>query len=199
LVSDAAVAEKLEAERRLVEEAKQGNLDAMRPIFEKYADPLYASVILPRLGDAATGEDVLRDTFITAIEKIQKFRWTGKSIYPWLRQIAVNKVYDVHRRSKRSLKLAETVAREVPRETQPEQRADALLIAAQEHALNRERIDQTLDAIPERYRLAIELRLIEELPREECARRMDVTTGTFDVVLYRAVRSFRKHYGQRES
>jgi RNA polymerase sigma factor (sigma-70 family) len=199
LVSDAAFAEKLEEERRLVEEAKQGNLDAMRPIFEKYADPLYASVILPRLGDAATGEDVLRDTFITAIEKIQKFRWTGKSIYPWLRQIAVNKVYDVHRRSKRSLKLAETVARELPRETAPDQRADALLIAAQEHAQNRERIDQTLEAIPERYRIAIELRLIEELPRDECARRMDVSTGTFDVVLYRAVRSFRKHYGERES
>ena len=39
----------LEQEHRLVEEAQQGNLDAMRPILERYAAPLYGTVILPRL------------------------------------------------------------------------------------------------------------------------------------------------------
>ena len=34
-------AEELEEERRLVAQAQGGNLDAMRPIFEKYAQPLY--------------------------------------------------------------------------------------------------------------------------------------------------------------
>ena len=100
--SDTALAQSLEDERRLVQEAQRGNLDAMRPIFEKYAAPLYSSVILPRLGDPTTGEDVLRDTFHTAIEKLDTFRWTGRSIYAWLRQIAINKVYDVHRRSRRA-------------------------------------------------------------------------------------------------
>jgi RNA polymerase sigma factor (sigma-70 family) len=194
-VSEAAVAEKLEEERRLVAEAQAGNLDAMRPILEAYAGPLYSTVILPRLGDAATAEDVLRDTFTTAIEKIEQFRWTGKSIYVWLRQIAVNKVYDVHRRSKRSVLLADAMARELPQTTQPESSADAMLMAAEEQVRNRERIGETMEALSERYRLAIQLRLIEELPREECARRMNVTTGTFDVVLFRAVRAFRKHFG----
>ncbi len=195
-MSEAAVAEKLEEERRLVAEAQAGNLDAMRPILESYAAPLYSTVILPRLGDAATAEDVLRDTFTTAIEKIEQFRWTGKSIYVWLRQIAVNKVYDVHRRSKRSVQLADAMARELPHATMPDAAADALLIAAEEQELNRDRIGRALHALSDRYRLAIELRLIEELPRDECARRMDVTTGTFDVVLFRAVRAFRRHFGQ---
>ena len=196
-MSEAAVAEKLEEERRLVAEAQSGNLDAMRPILESYAAPLYSTVILPRLGDAATAEDVLRDTFTTAIEKIEQFRWTGKSIYVWLRQIAVNKVYDVHRRSKRSVVLADAMARELPHATAPDAGADALLIAAEEQALNRDRIRHALQSLSERYRTAIELRLIEELPRDECARRMTVTTGTFDVVLFRAVRAFRRHFGQR--
>jgi RNA polymerase sigma-70 factor, ECF subfamily len=197
-VSDAAVAEKLEEERRLVAAAQAGNLDAMRPILESYAGPLYATVILPRLGDAAAAEDVLRDTFTTAIEKIEQFRWAGKSIYVWLRQIAVNKVYDVHRRSKRSVLLADAMARELPQSTTPDGAADALLIAAEEQSRNRARIDSTLEALSERYRTAIQLRLIEELPREECARRMKVTTGTFDVVLFRAVRAFRKHFGSKD-
>ncbi len=199
MASDAALAESLEEERRLVEEAQRGNLDAMRPIFEKYAQPLYASVILPRLGDAATGEDVLRDTFHSAIEKLDSFRWTGRSIYAWLRQIAINKVFDVHRRSRRGGKLVEALSTELPDQTDPEVRADAVMIAAQEQALNRGRISEALAAIAPRYRMAIELRLIEELPREECAQRMDVTTATFDVVLYRAVRAFRKQFGDRDS
>ena len=181
----------------MVAEAQAGNLDAMRPILESYAAPLYATVILPRLGDPAAAEDVLRDTLTTAIEKIEQFRWTGKSIYVWLRTIAVNKVYDVHRRSKRSLQLASAMARELPRATSPEVGADALLIAAQEQSINRDRIRRALHALSDRYRQAIELRLIEELPRDECARRMNVTTGTFDVVLFRAVRAFRRHFGQK--
>lgn len=186
----------LEQEQRLVEEAQQGNLDAMRPILERYARPLYGTVILPRLGDAASAEEVLRDTLATAVEKIRRFTWQGKSIYPWLRQIAINKVYDVHRQSKRSRRLADAMVHEIAVETDPASHADAQLIADQERRAHRERIDETLQHLQDRYRTAIELRLIQELSREDCARRLGVTIGTFDVLLFRAVRAFRKHFGE---
>jgi RNA polymerase sigma-70 factor (ECF subfamily) len=198
VASEPATATELEEEQRQVEEAQSGNLDAMRPILERYAQPLYGTVILPRLGDAATAEDVLRDTLATAVEKIRRFTWQGKSIYPWLRQIAINKVYDVHRQSKRSRKLADAMVHEVPQETDPEQQADAQLIADQERAAHRARIDEAMGQLAERYRTAIELRLVQELTREECAKRLGVTVGTFDVLLFRAVRSFRKHFGEAD-
>jgi len=187
----------LEQEQRLVEEAKQGHLDAMRPILERYAAPLYGTVILPRLGDAASAEEVLRDTLATAVEKIRRFTWQGKSIYPWLRQIAINKVYDIHRQSKRSRRLADAMVHEIAVESDPESHADAQLIADQERRAHRDRIDETMQLLQERYRIAIELRLMQELPREDCARRLGVTIGTFDVLLFRAVRAFRKHFGER--
>ena len=187
----------LEEEQRLVEEAQQGNLDAMRPILERYAQPLYGTVILPRLGDTVSAEEVLRDTLATAVEKIKRFTWQGKSIYPWLRQIAINKVYDVHRQSKRSRRLADAMVHEVSIESDPETHADAQLMADQERRAHRDRIDDTLTQLQDRYRTAIELRLVQELPREECARRLGVTIGTFDVLLFRAVRAFRKQFGDR--
>jgi RNA polymerase sigma-70 factor (ECF subfamily) len=192
-----ATAVPLEEEQRLVEEAQAGNLDAMRPILERYAQPLYGTVILPRLGDAASAEEVLRDTLATAVEKIRRFTWQGKSIYPWLRQIAINKVYDVHRQTKRSRRLADAMVHEVSVETDPDSHADAQLIADQERAAHRARIDEAMAQIAERYRLAIELRLIQELPREDCAKKLGITIGTFDVLLFRAVRAFRKHFGER--
>jgi RNA polymerase sigma-70 factor (ECF subfamily) len=70
-------------------------------------------------------------------------------------------------------------------------------MADQERQVQRARIETALDGLAERYRLAIELRLIQELTREDCARRLDVTIGTFDVLLFRAVRAFRKQFGDR--
>ena len=195
MASEPATAVELEEEQRLVEEAQAGNLDSMRPILERYAQPLYGTVILPRLGDAASAEEVLRDTLATAVEKIGRFTWQGKSIYPWLRQIAINKVFDVHRQAKRSRRLADALVHEVPAETDPDSHADAQLMADQERRAHRIKIDETLDVLAERYRLAIELRLVQELPREDCAKRLNVTIGTFDVLLFRAVRAFRKHFG----
>jgi len=199
VASEPATAVELEEEQRLVEEAQAGNLDAMRPLLVRYSQPLYGTVILPRLGDTATAEDVLRDTLATAVEKIRRFSWQGKSIYPWLRQIAINKVYDVHRQAKRSRKLADAMVHEVAIETDPETHADAQLMADQERRAHRTRIDDAMERISERYRTAIELRLVKELPREECARRLDVTVGTFDVLLFRAVRAFRKQFGERHA
>ena len=193
-----ANAVELEEEQRQVEEAQAGNLDAMRPILERYAQPLYGTVILPRLGDAASAEDVLRDTLATAVEKIKRFTWQGKSIYPWLRQIAINKVYDVHRQAKRSRRLADAMVHEVAVETDPASHADAQLIADQERASHRSRIDDAMGRIADRYRTAIELRLIQELSREECAKQLAITVGTFDVLLFRAVRAFRKQFGSRD-
>lgn len=199
MVSEPASELPLDEEARLIRQAQGGDLDAMRPLLERYAPPLYATVILPRLGNAVSAEEVLRDTLATAVEKIDRFTWQGKTIYPWLRQIAINKIFDVHRSAKRSRRLADAMAREVATETAPESSADALLMADQERAHQRALIEATLADLPERYRTAIELRLIGELSRDECARRLQISVGAFDVLLHRAVRAFRKHVGDREA
>ena len=197
MASEPATAVELEEEQRQVEEAQAGNLDAMRPILERYAQPLYGTVILPRLGDSASAEEVLRDTLATAVEKIRRFTWQGKSIYPWLRQIAINKVFDVHRQSKRSRRLADAMAHEVAVETDPDTHADAQLIADQERAAHRARIEEAMGHIAERYRVAIELRLIQVLPGDDCAMMLGITIGSFVVLLFRCVSAFRKHFGER--
>jgi RNA polymerase sigma-70 factor (ECF subfamily) len=196
--SDSAEAERLQEEERLIAEAQAGNIMALRPIFERYTDPLFGGVILPRLRDAATAEDILRETFLTAMEKIGQFRWEGRSIYAWLRQIAINKVVDVHRRAKRSGRAMSALADESPHETSADEAADHTLIAEEQRRMDAVRIAAAMESISTRYRQAIELRLIEELPREECARRMNVTLGNFDVLLFRAIRAFRKQFGDPE-
>ncbi len=165
-------------------------MTALMPLFARYADPLYGA-ILPRVASAATAEDVLRDTFLTAVEKIGTFRWEGRGLFGWLRQIAVNKVHDLHRRAQRTVRVLGRLAEETPSVT--DEGADDALIADEERRRAQARVETVLGRLSDRYRTALRLRLLEERPREECARLLGVTLGTFDVLFFRAVRSFRKH------
>jgi RNA polymerase sigma-70 factor (ECF subfamily) len=185
----------LAEEERLIAAAQGGDPDALRPLLVRYAEPLYAGVILPRLGNAAAAEDVLRDTFVTAIEKIRGFRWEGRGIYGWLRQIAVNKVVDAHRRRQRTGRALGRLAEEpAPAATG----ADESLIAEEERRRCRVHIDVAMDRIAPRYAEAIRLRLVEERSRAECAERLGMKIGAFDVLLFRAVRAFRKEFDGME-
>jgi RNA polymerase sigma-70 factor, ECF subfamily len=190
-------AEVVSLERALVGRAQAGDRESLRLLLMRHADALYSKVILPRAGDPSTAEDVLKATMVTAIEKIGTFRWQGRSIYFWLRQIAVNKVIDHHRGTQRTWRLAQSLAGEPePGIATPGPGPETALIAAEEQRINSARIGRTLDELPPRYRRAIELRLLQELPREECARQLEVTLGTFDVVFFRAVRAFRRTFGE---
>ena len=189
----------LATEQTCIARAQAGDLAALAPLLTAYAKLLYATVVVPRLGNAVLAHDIVRETLATAVEKIASFQWQGKSIYPWLRQIAVNKVFDLHRHNQRSKRLANALAMQTANATDADDSPAAMLIADQERRHNRARIDATLAQLAERYRSTIELRLIHELSRDDCAKQLGVSVSTFDVLLFRAVRAFRKQFGTRTS
>jgi RNA polymerase sigma-70 factor, ECF subfamily len=184
-------------EQRLVSKAQAGDRKALQVLLARHADALYSRIVLPRTGDRAVAEDIVKDTMVTAIEKLDTFRWRGRSIYFWLRQIAVNKVIDHHRRTGRAGRLAQSIANEPELSVLPSPSGpgpEAALIAKEEQQRNAARIRATLEQMNPRYRKAVELRLVEERPREECAQALEVSVGTFDVLFFRAVRAFRKTF-----
>lgn len=183
-------------ERALVEAAQRGDGASVRALLERFARPLYSAVILPRVGNAADADEVLRDTLSRAVERLESFRWTGAGFYPWLRQIAINLVIDRARARQRRTKFEqslETHANTVA--PMHHAGADEALIERQERDVARGQLERALSTLNERYRRAVELRVLEERSREECAEAMGVTVGNFDVILHRALAALRKAYG----
>lgn len=191
---DAARAIDIDEERVCVERAQAGDPAALEPLLARHAEALFSSVLLPRTGDRPLAEDLLKETCVTAIEKIGAFRWQGRSLFFWLRQIALNKLIDHYRREGRSRRIIDRLVIEAEAAA-PAAGADAALIAAEDRRRARGRIDEAMAELSERYAAAIRLRLVEERSREECAATLGVTVGNFDVILFRAVRAFRKAYG----
>lgn len=183
-------------EKRAIERAQSGDLAALEPVLAQHAEALFAC-ILGRVGERATAEDLLKDTFVTALEKIASFAWQERSIYHWLRQIAINKTLDHHRALGRRKRLCQALRSELNEAADPV--AIASLSAEEERRIAGSRIEATLTGLHPRYAQAIRLRLCEERPRGDCAQAMGVTVETFDVLLFRAVRAFRKAYGEPDA
>ncbi len=178
----------LKHEERLLKRLQAGESDAFRELYEAFSGRLYRAVIMPRIGAPDLAEDVLRETFLTAFEKIGAVRWQGRSLYYWLSRIAANKVVDVHRANRRTERFVKgfTPFLELsnPGPPNPE---EAYLIEERVSGVQHT-VSTLIDGLNPRYRQAVELRFFEERPRDECAAELGVTLGNFDVILFRAIK-----------
>ena len=186
--------DRLRWEQRLLGRIAEGDSAAFADLYREYAPRLFQRVLLPRLGNRESAEDALSETFRTALERLASFEAEGVSVYFWLSRIAINKATDMHRVksvTKRALTNFEGMLAPL---VEHERDAGQLLEHALDSARVHEQVRSTLVRINERYRRAIELRFLQGQSREACAEALEVKLGTFDVLLLRALRAFRKQW-----
>ncbi len=188
----------LRRERKLLKRVRRGDRQAFGELYGVMAPALYRRVILCRVGQADVAEDVLAETFVTALRRIEDFQVQGKSVFSWLARIAVNKAMDVHRRRARGRRAQERLKNQAEPSTSEGSEAQALLIQRDDNQRQRERLAEVLAQLNPRYRKAIEMRFLKNMPREDCAEYLQVKLGTFDVLLHRALRSMQKAWGPEE-
>jgi RNA polymerase sigma-70 factor (ECF subfamily) len=179
-------------ESRCLHEIRRGSRRAFGELYEAYAPRLYSRVLLPRLGNPSAAEEALAETFRAALEHLGGYERRPGGIFRWLASIAMNKAAELHRERARTGKaLASFESLVAPLREDPREAAASVEGRLDEERL-RTAVGQVLARIPPRYRRAIELRVLEDLPRADCAHRMEIAIGNFDVLLLRALRAFRK-------
>jgi RNA polymerase sigma-70 factor (ECF subfamily) len=187
--------EQLERERRLVERGHAGDRAAIGELLAAHGPALYRSVLLPRLGSEAAARDALSEVYARVVERFDRFTWQNVGFWPWLRTVALRVALDQLRARKRLvLWAAEDVAREVDA-AQTATPVDQKLSEHRDRQAARAKVEEALARIHPRYARAIRLRVLEERPRDEVARELEVTPATFDVVLHRAMQALRKTLG----
>ncbi len=183
-----------EWERRCVESARTGDRKAFAALYDAYAPELFRRVLVPRLGNREAAEDALSETFRMLLERIDQYEDQGKSLWHWLSRVAANKATDMHRvkgRTARALTSFEGLLGPL-REGSPDPSSTVETLDARQKLVAA--VETVLARINPRYRRAIELRFMEDATREACAAALDVKLGTFDVLILRALRSFRKEW-----
>jgi len=183
----------LDEEFSVISAAQEGDREAAAQLYTWFGEIIYRQVILSRLPVLEQAEDVLRDCFRIVFERIEQFVPKDRSIFFWIRRIAIHLVIDVYRGQKKTRRIAERLLAQdavydivgdaPPSPDQGLFRADA-----------RKLIEGSFLKINPRYAAALRLRLLEDKSRTECAAILEITVSTFDVLLHRACKSFRENY-----
>jgi len=178
------------ADLALRERLRRGERAAADELVARHLDLLYEFVHYRAGGDRARAEDVVQETFLTALEKIGSFQGES-SLATWLCGIARNKLRAEFRsggRARRGRSLEEAleaadpeidrILAEVAREPLPE----ALL----ERRETRELVGATLSSLPPDYRRSLLEKYVENLPVAEIAARAGKSEKAAESTLTRA-------------
>lgn len=161
-------------------DAARGDPAAFAPLYERYSTPIYR-YCYRQVRDPDTAADLTAQVFIQALEKLHRYRpRPGATFRSWLFAIARNAVRDGWRRQRPVKDLDES--HHALAETGPGPEEIAV------HRAEMARLLDALDALPERQRDIVGMRL-EGLSMREIA---DVIDATEDAVKTAQTRAFRK-------
>jgi RNA polymerase sigma-70 factor (ECF subfamily) len=173
-------------EAQLVEQAKQGNLDAFTTLANRYDGKIFR-LTQHITGNREDAEDALQETFLKAFSHLKQFQGESR-FYTWLVRIAVNESLMKLRKRKatNAVSLDEPVETEddsLPREVaawdpSPEER-----YAQQEL---REILDRTVQSLPPIFRTVFVLRDLDQLSTEETAEALNLSVSAVKSRLLRA-------------
>jgi len=173
----------------LVERALRGDGDAFATLFDRHAARVYA-LAYRILGRDSEAEDVTQDAFLHALNALPTLR-RGGSFRPWVMRIATNLAWATLRQR---MRLPQAELTEAVVETHPDMgrwgSPEAMGLAAEDQRAVR----LTLDRLAPTHRAALAMREIGGLSYADIAASLGTTTGSVEVLLFRARARFRDEY-----
>ena len=174
-------------EKELVKKAQSGDFEAFSQLIEKYKNKIY-NLGFKLSGDRHDAEDILQETFLKAVDNIDKFR--GESSFgTWLYAIAVNAVRALHQSKKKAdLKPIEDF---LPGGHSSGDGSKELFEWGDPHELLEQKelnrvIDETLAEMPDKYSVPFILRYYEDLSVKEVADSMHLSVAAAKSRILRA-------------
>jgi RNA polymerase sigma-70 factor (ECF subfamily) len=167
-------------------------------LVQRYRQKAYAIAFHFADGNVQDAEDLTQEAFLRAFQNLEKFRGDS-SFYTWFYRILVNACMDARRYRNRWRKLFVPWQRE-PEEKglSPEERPDPeaherSLKTLTEKELSRD-VQDALRALPEKQRLAFQLKALQGMSIQEIARAMGTAEGTVKSHLFRATHHLREKF-----
>ena len=179
-LSGAMLNEARQADQELMERVSQGDAVAFKQLVDSGMGRVLA-VARRMLGDDTEAEDVTQDVFLRLWRHADQWEGGRAKVSTWLYRVTVNSCID-RLRARRE----ETVS-ELP---------EVAHQATQEQALEEEDLqhymDEALQALPERQRLALVLFHYEDLSMNEVSEIMDASVEAVESLLGRGRRALKK-------
>jgi len=186
-------------DEELAARAREGDQGASRELVGRYQAKAYAMAFHLADGDRGEAEDLVQEAFLRAFRSLKRFRG-GSSFHTWFHRIVVNTCLDGRRRRRRRERLLSLwrpwqkepgPSLEEAREGADGERRDNPLAALRSRELS-EDVRLAMAGLPERQRLAFQLKVLQGMSIREIGEVMEAAEGTVKSHLFRATRSLRE-------
>lgn len=153
-------------------------------LYEKEA-PKLKGLCRRYVADHAIAEDMVQETFITAIEKINTY--TGKgSIEGWIRKIAINKSLQFIKNHQNNELLSENMKDSPDQVYNQECTTNKIRNSIESASFTSHELLKVLDQLPIHHRTVFNLYVLDGLKHHEIAELLAISTGTSKSHLARA-------------
>jgi RNA polymerase sigma factor (sigma-70 family) len=137
------------------------------------------------VGDADVAEDLVQDTFITAIDKVSGYKATG-SLEGWIRKIAINKSLMYIREKQLNYVPEEVLSSQSEQETEMENSKNKIRFAIEKASFSSDELLSVIDCLPVNHKVAFNLYVLDGYSHNQIAEMMNISTGTSKSNLARA-------------
>jgi RNA polymerase sigma-70 factor, ECF subfamily len=170
----------------LIIQCLAGDTEAYGALVKRYQAAVYATAFY-YVGRYGAAEDVAQEAFWSAYHNLRSLKDPNR-FGPWLRSITTRKAANWLRKHMTQVHLETPLPQRRTLSIEDARRGpDALLNAAE----RQEQVHDAIDALPDRYRLPVVLRYMQELSYEEIARFTGDTAEEIRAILHRAVNQLR--------
>ena len=177
----------------LVRAYRNGDVHAFEELHRRYVASIYR-LVRRKLGDALLAEDIAQETFMKALRMMDRvddsFNFGG-----WVHTVARNLCFDELRRRQRDLRA----------DSADDDDTDLLAglpstargfdpVQVQESNEMRRQVWAVAQRLPEKYRLVLTLRELQDLSYRQIARSLKMSESAVETLLYRARLRFKEEF-----
>lgn len=184
-----------------IEALRDGDRAEFARLVDTYSAPIYR-LGLRMLGNEQDAEDILQNTFLSALTHLSTFEGRS-SVLTWLYRIAVNEALMILRRGRPEVNIDDTDSSDENDNIHPTQFVDWGALPEDEllAAEGKQALDHAIRNLPESLQMVFLLRDIQDLSIKDTADALNLTEANVKVRLLRARLMLREqlsyYYGER--
>ena len=148
---------------RLIEDCIQNNAKAQMQLYDKYCDAMFI-IALRYVKDKFTAEDMMQDSFIKVFKNIRNYKGEV-TIGAWIKRIVINQCIDYLKKKRIELVSIEEKELDVADDGDWTVKEEATISI----------ITTAINSLPEKYKVVLNLYLIEGYDHQEIAQVLNIT------------------------
>jgi len=154
---------KLYLNNKIIQDCKQNRAQAQMQLYDNYCDAMF-TIALRYVKDSFVAEDLIQEAFIKVFKNIQNYKGEV-TIGAWIKKIVINQSIDYLKKKRIELVSIEERELQVADTNDWNVNTEATMTV----------ITKLIDSLPEKYKVVLNLYLIEGYDHQEIAQVLNIT------------------------